>query len=248
MEFSPTTFLLEVLNFLVLAWLLKRFLYRPVKESVERRRRAVEQTLEQAAAAGREAAALREEYAGHLAAWEGEHRHLAEELHQALVAERARRLADLAAELERERERDRALATREIDRLAAEATRAAMDQGARFAARLLAELAGPEQQGPLLRLLTGQLADLDPARRQTLRNALADGTAPVQIVSAHPLGPAEREAVGAALTEVAGTAVAAQFSEDPDLIAGLRVHAGALVLKASLRDEVEEFARAGDAA
>ena len=38
MEFSPTTFFFEIINFLVLAALLKHWFYRPVLQSIERRK------------------------------------------------------------------------------------------------------------------------------------------------------------------------------------------------------------------
>ena len=37
MQFDWTTFVLEVLNFLVLLWILKRFLYQPVLDVLDAR-------------------------------------------------------------------------------------------------------------------------------------------------------------------------------------------------------------------
>ena len=48
MEFDWTTFALEVVNFLVLVWLLKRFLYRPVLACSTRRRAEVERHMAEA--------------------------------------------------------------------------------------------------------------------------------------------------------------------------------------------------------
>ena len=43
-----STFLLELFNFLILIWILKRFLYAPVKAAIEARRERVESVLAQA--------------------------------------------------------------------------------------------------------------------------------------------------------------------------------------------------------
>ena len=67
MELDWTTFVLEVLNFLVLVWLLKRFLYRPVLAVIEARRAETANKLDGAEAVRREAQALKDEYTGHLA-------------------------------------------------------------------------------------------------------------------------------------------------------------------------------------
>ena len=40
MQIDWTTFALEIINFLVLVWILKRFLYRPVLDTLARRRAA----------------------------------------------------------------------------------------------------------------------------------------------------------------------------------------------------------------
>ena len=53
MELSWSTFFLEIINFLVLVWILKRFLYKPVMDVIARRREGIEaHRLEQRAAAG----------------------------------------------------------------------------------------------------------------------------------------------------------------------------------------------------
>ena len=48
MELNWSTFLLEIINFLVLVWILKRFLYQPVLDVIARRRKAIEAQLAEA--------------------------------------------------------------------------------------------------------------------------------------------------------------------------------------------------------
>ena len=43
--------MLEVVNFLVLVWMLKRFLYKPVLEAIAQRKAAIDKTLSDAASA-----------------------------------------------------------------------------------------------------------------------------------------------------------------------------------------------------
>jgi len=49
LELSWSTFLLEIINFLVLVWILKHFLYKPVLDVIARRRSGIEKTLADAA-------------------------------------------------------------------------------------------------------------------------------------------------------------------------------------------------------
>ena len=45
MQFNWSTFVLEIINFVVLVWILKHFLYRPVLSLLEKRREKIEQSL-----------------------------------------------------------------------------------------------------------------------------------------------------------------------------------------------------------
>ena len=69
MEFDWTTFALEIINFLILVWILKRFLYRPVLDVIARRRAGVEKTLADAKRIEAEAGELKQRCECELAQW-----------------------------------------------------------------------------------------------------------------------------------------------------------------------------------
>ena len=48
MELDWTTFILELVNFVVLVWILNRFLYRPVMNVIDQRKAAIQRTLAEA--------------------------------------------------------------------------------------------------------------------------------------------------------------------------------------------------------
>ena len=62
MQFSWWTFLIQGVNFLVLVWLLQRFLYKPVAEVIARRREDTEAAERKAAAAAQDAETARIRY------------------------------------------------------------------------------------------------------------------------------------------------------------------------------------------
>ena len=72
MELSWATFFLEIINFLVLVWILKRFLYKPVLEAIGHRKAVIDKTLADADAKEAGAQALVEQYQNRLAEWENE--------------------------------------------------------------------------------------------------------------------------------------------------------------------------------
>ena len=72
MEIDWTTFVLEVINFLVLVWILRRYLYRPVLNTLAARKAGIERVLAEAKEAEERASALKGQFESRLADWEQE--------------------------------------------------------------------------------------------------------------------------------------------------------------------------------
>lgn len=244
MELNATTFLLEIVNFLILVWILKRFLYRPVKDVLERRRQRVEETTARAERLHTEAEAMRTQYEARLGDWEAERQHAREKLQDELREERARQLAALHQELDKEREKSRILETRRCEEAARKMEQDALGLGGRFAGRLLAQAATPELEAQLLKLLVEELPALPPARREQLDAVFAEQAPPVQVSSAFALSADQRRTLQEVLSAVVDRPLECRFEEDPDLLAGLRVKLGPLVLRANLQDELQFFSGA----
>ena len=240
MEFDWTTFALEVLNFLVLVWLLKRFFYRPVLAVIEARRAETAKTIADAEAVRREAEGLKSECQARLAGMAQERTAAKAGLDEEIAAERARRLAAVETEANADRQRRQMLEAREKSEHEAALEREAVTIAARFASRFLDRLAGPELEAKLVELALSELNALAP---ETL-DALRDPGASIKVVSAYPLEEAQRAAFTQALGRLAGRAIAPEFSDDALLKAGVCIMAGAWVLMANLRDELNFFSGA----
>jgi F-type H+-transporting ATPase subunit b len=240
-NFDATTFVLEVANFLVLVWLLRRFFYRPVLAVIEQRRADGARVLATAQASRDEAQALKTDYEARLAQTAQAREQALARLSDEIATERARRLAALEAEMQAGRQRREALQERAREAQDAERERQAAALAARFASRLLERAAGPALDDRLVELALADLQALPAGQRETLRATLADPAVEVQVCTAYPLGATRREAISAALSAAAGRALAPTFHEEPLLEAGLRIHAGDWVLMANLRDELAHF-------
>jgi F-type H+-transporting ATPase subunit b len=242
LELSWSTFVLEIINFLVLVWILKRFLYKPVLDMIARRRAGIDKTLADAKALQEEAEQLQEQYEGRLASWEKERQKARETLSRELDAERANKLAALHTVLEREREKTRvAEARRQADAMA-RMEETALQQGARFATRLLEETAGPETQARLVEYVLNELTRLPEERLEALRSSYGMGTEKIAVASAFVLPDEQQQKIRKALASVAGRNMPISFKQDSELLAGVRISIGAWVLGANLRDELDGFA------
>jgi F-type H+-transporting ATPase subunit b len=244
MELDWTTFALEVLNFLVLVWLLKRFFYRPVLAVIEARRAETAKTIADAEAVRHDAEALKTEYQAHLAEVDTERAAAKSRLDAEIAAERARRLAAVGAECAEERKRREALEAREKSEAELALERQATVIAARFATRFLERLAGPELEAKLADLALSELDAEGSEKLEALRLALKDPGVSIKVVSAYPLDAARRAAFTEALSKLAGRVLAPKFAEDTALKVGVCIMAGSWVLMANLRDELNFFATA----
>ncbi len=243
MELNWTTFVLEIINFLVLVWLLKHFFYQPVKGVIARRQQAIEAQLQHAEAQQQQAVALRGQYENRLADWEQEREEARQQLNRDMETERQRLEGELQQQMEAERQKAEVLAERALADQQRQNEVQALEQGARFVARLLEAVASPEVQDKLFDRLLQDLRQLPPTKREALQ-AVADGSQPlvVEVVSAFPLSEAQQQQLREQIASRVPQRMQCEFHEDRKLLAGLHLTIGPWVVHANLHDELKTFA------
>ncbi len=247
MELNWSTFALELINFLVLIWILKRFLYKPVLAGIDRRRARVEKILQDAQALEQTANDRKQEYQRRLQQWEQQQIDAHHQLEQEMETERQRLQAGLHATIEKEREREQALLEHAHEEHRRQQERQALTQGARFTTRLLGRLASPELEQRLLTMALEDLAAMPETRRGEICAGLDGDTRPIVVSSAHALSPPQRDQLQQALARCLQCPLPEwQFTEDATLLAGIRIQLGAWVLRANLQDELRFFSECGD--
>jgi F-type H+-transporting ATPase subunit b len=244
MEFDWTTFALEIINFLVLVWILQRFLYKPVTSAIAARKAAIEKTLANAQAVETEARSLKRQYESRMAEWGREKAQARTQLQEDLDAERTRMMTALHVSLDQEREKARALETRRAVELRHRLAEAALAEGGRFVARLLSRIASAEVEEKIRALLLEDLPRLADAELRSLRVACQEAGGKIKIASGYPLAAEQRNSLMQALSSLTAQSVSCEFVQDAGLMAGLRIGIGPWVLRCNLRDELKFFAEA----
>lgn len=245
MEFDWTTFFLEIINFLILVWILQHFLYRPILNVIAQRRAGVEKTLADARRIETEAALLKQQNERHRAEWEAEKEMAQARLREELAAQREQMMAALEAALGEERERRRVLEERQRQDHEHAVDEAGVALGAAFAARLLNRMATPELETGLYGLLLEDLRGLRAEDKRALAEAVAAPGLQLQVQSAFALDESKRAELAHALAEVVGKkTLPFVYQENPELVAGFLVNIGPWVLHANMRDELQFFSGA----
>lgn len=160
MSATWATFLFEAANFLVLAAVLGRFFFRPLRAAVEQRRSQMQEEQRSARQAHEEALRLQDIARKERSDLQSSLDTLRAEMRRDVERERQELLASARAQIDRERaaQRDEGLAARRA-RL-----RSSAQDTARVAREvvvgLLAEIGGPDLEGALLRRATREIASL----------------------------------------------------------------------------------------
>jgi F-type H+-transporting ATPase subunit b len=240
-ELSWTTFILEIINFLVLVWVLKRLFYAPIKRAIGERRAAIEKTLHDAESSKQEAQQLQSSYEGRLREWEVEKKHQKEEFQKELGEERTRQLKLTANLVAEEREKAQAQQQKIDAERRINQEREAMKQALEFTSRLLKDMSCPELEAKIVDLVTRQLTSAEKEIFPSPAAPSRDHKATVQVRSAYSLTEQQRVLLTTALRSKLGAETPVEFEVDGKLHAGLEIIAGSYVLRANLRDELQYF-------
>lgn len=253
MEFNSSTFILEIINFLVLVWILKRFFYKPLLDVIARRKAGIEETVANAEGLQNQAKELQQQYEDRLAAWQQEKQEAQRTLDASLQKERERQMTALQADLLTERKKEAVLEQRKREHESQQIVETALQQGAQFASHLLCAVAGPELEKQFVNLLFKQLENLPTGQLEQLRSANAgsensNGSAiyagninDITITSAYPLHSTTQQALEHVCKESLSVNGEFIYRQDPTIIAGLRINIGAWVLATNLQDELAGF-------
>ncbi|OZG70103.1 ATP F0F1 synthase subunit B [Hahella sp. CCB-MM4] len=248
MELDWSTVVLEIINFIILIWLLKRFLYRPVLNVVEKRQASVRESLQQAEDTQKQAEALQQQYQDRLKTWEQEKSEARREFEEALNQDRARKLETLQSELAREADKAKAAAENQNRQWRREVTEQALQQGSGFAAALMKPLADQHLEEKLIHLFCETMDQWPPSTLEELRNAVnhRPPNVPIQfeISSAFELSTDIRERLLSILVKALGEQCETSFAVDESLLAGIRIASGGWSLGLNLADELRGFAEA----
>ena len=219
MHFDWWTLGLQTVNFAILVWLMRRFLYEPVLRMLDARHAEIDSQYAEARAAESKAndrlASAEAEFRGIAKEREVTLRAAAAQAEEAAKARRAQAEAEAGTLLEEAR---KTLAT-ERDSALAEARALALDLGADFARRLLAETPTKLQSEAWFERIEKYIEGLPKTEVNALVRQLGDG-AGLTVATATPLASETAQTWRARLHGQLGDGIDIAFVTDPDLVAG----------------------------
>ena len=217
------TVVAQLLNFLILVWLMKRFLYKPILHAIDEREKGIEAELANADEKRTEAFKERNELRRKNEDLDRRRAALLSLAAEAAQAERLRLLEDArkaAAELSLKRRE--ALQNEERD-IRQEISRRTRQEVFAIARKVLGDLAGASLEERLIEVFAHRLQAMDPQTTEDLATALHSAAGPALVRSAFELAAEQRAAIQTAIDETLSTDVPVRFETAPDLISGIEL-------------------------
>ncbi|WP_395742905.1 F0F1 ATP synthase subunit B [Prosthecobacter sp.] len=220
------TVVAQTLNFLILVWVMKRYLYQPVLRAIDAREKRIAAQI--ADADSREAAAVREkeEFQRKNAEFDQQRAGMLDKAAEDAKAER-RRL------IEEARQAADALSVRRDELLRSEAknlhdsiVRRTQEEVFAIARKTLMDLAGVSLETRVAEVFASRLRAMDDAVRGSLAKALKNSAEPALIRSAFELPPVQRGILQQAVNEAFTDGIPLKFETAPGMVSGIELRAG----------------------
>ena len=226
----------QILNFLVLVFLLKRFLYQPVLDAIAKREKRIAAAIADAAVSKAQAATERDALKAKNDVFDKERAALMSKATDAADAER-KRLMDAA------RKAADALGARQKKALARDAMSLSIEIGRRaetevfaIARKVLADMANAKLEERMSDLFVAKLGALKGPAKAPLAKMLTAAKGQAIIRSAFDLPARQRTAIQKAIGEAFSADVEVTFETAPELVSGIELVAGGEKLAWSIAD------------
>lgn len=230
------TIVAQVLNFLILVWLMKRFLYKPILQAIDAREQRIAKGLADADAKTAEAQKESEVFKGKNKEFDRQRDTLLRQATEEAKAERQRLLdqARQAAEVLHAKQQD--AMEREQQILNDEITRRTREEVFAITRKVLTDLAGKSLEERISEVFRRRLRELDNEAKEGFAKILKASSDPMFVRSAFELRSEQRAAIQQTLNETFSTEIDVRFETASDVISGIEFTANGRRVAWSIAD------------
>lgn len=241
------TVVAQVLNFLILVWLLKRFLYRPILRAIDVREKRIAAEVADASAMKTEAEKDREAFEARTRAFDEQRAALLGKATDEASAEKQRLLAEAHKSLDALTETQHAASLAEAGKLNQALCLRVQQEVFAIARKALGDLASTSLEERMVDVFVQRLGLVDDDTRKALAEAISGSSDTAVVRSAFELTAAQQATLQKALGDLVATDVRIRFETTPAFTSGIEFTAGGQKLGwtiagylASLRDSVDD--------
>lgn len=230
------TVIAQAINFLILVWLLKRFLYKPILQAIDEREKLIAAQLAQAEAKKAEAQKERDEFQHKNEAFDRERAALLKVATDEAQAERQRLIDKACQDADSLRAKRQEALRKEQQDLHQDIVRWTQKQVFAIARKALADLAATSLEQCMADVFIQRLGALTGAAKEQLAQALKTSTQPARVRSAFDLPPEQQAAIQKALNDAFADDIPIQFETAAEVVSGIELSTNGQKIAWSISD------------
>ncbi|WP_339135955.1 MAG: F0F1 ATP synthase subunit B [Candidatus Electrothrix sp. GW3-4] len=236
----------QALNFLILVWLMQRFLYKPILHAIDAREERIATELANADAKKAEARQERDEFRDKNEEMDRQRASLLSKATEEAQAERERLLDEARQAAAALRLTQQEALRNEQQNLHQALIRRTQQEVFAIARQTLTDLAGTSLEERLGEVFTRRLREMDDQAKADLAEALETTGKPALVRSAGDLPVEQRAAIQKALNETFSADIHLRFQTTPDLISGIELTANGQKVAWSIADYLASLEKGVD--
>ena len=226
----------QALNFIILVWLLKRFLYKPILDAVDAREKRIADERADADAKRAEANKERDEFLHKNEVFDRQRAALLSKATDEANAERQQLLDDARKAADGLSAKRREALQNDAQNLNQAIKRRAQQEVFAIARKALTDLSGTSLEEHMGKLFISRLRAMNGKAKEDLGQALKTSPEPALVRSAFDLPAEQRTTIQKALNEIFSAKVPLRFQTAPDLVGGIELSANGQKIAWSIAD------------
>jgi F-type H+-transporting ATPase subunit b len=223
MEINWFTVIAQIVNFLILVWLLKRFLYKPVLNAIDEREKKIALQLEDAATKKAEAKKDQDLFREKNEAFDKERVVKMDEVLEQIDSEKERLFEEVRKESTELRLKFEDSLKQQEQEIKDNLKRKTKDAVFTIAGKTLSDLASADLEEQIINVFIGKIKQLAGAEKTKFINALKNNNAPIAIKSVFGLSATSKHKFEEAIEKITEKQNAFQYLLEPELVSGIEI-------------------------
>jgi len=236
----------QAINFIILVWLLKRFLYKPILDAVDAREKQVATELADADAKKAEAKKERDEFQHKNEEFDRQRAALLSKAMEEAKAVRQRLLGEARQAADALSAKRQEMLRSDARNLSEAISRRTRQEVFAIARKALTDLATTSLEERLAEVFTRRVREMDGNAKADLAEAFESASDPAVVRSAFDLPAEQRTAIQNALNQTFSADIRIRFETAPDLVSGIELTANGQKVAWSIADYLASLEKGVD--
>jgi F-type H+-transporting ATPase subunit b len=236
MLFDWFTLSAQVLNFLILVWLLKHFLYKPILKALDTREKQIAKKIKEADSANSEAEKEREKFRDKNDKFDQEREELMHGVREEVNNERRRLLDEALQAADVLRVKQQEEIKREQQNLSQSIIQKTQAEVFAITRKTLADLSDTSLEERMLKVFNLRLRNMDAVLKESVASSLKASNDPVLVRSAFDIPSGHKNDIQQSLNEIFSDEILVRYETAPELISGIELSANGQKVAWSISD------------